>query len=637
MIAPILAQSRRCAIGLALAFLLLWPSACLWAQRYATAQISPALSVQAEVVYRTHEATFEVLSLEEAVLSVTRAVTIFRAAGDAHAVWYDYESPFCKLKILEGKVFDAQGKLLRSSRKSDIKDFGNFEEYAFADERTKTLDMKHTQYPYTVEFRVKKTIKGFFRVPQFVVQPDGAAVEQAVFKVVVPPDYLFRWKGIHTAVQPTIQPEGDKVAWTWVFNQIRASPAEVFAPQEAEAAIWIAPKQVSIGGFKGSFEDWQQTGRFFYDLNKGRTVLSPETMAQARALTEHLPSRRAKIAALYRHVQQTCRYISIQIGIGGWQTFDAHFVETKKYGDCKALSNYMQALLAAVDIPAHLALVYGDSDGAPALFDEAPVPLFNHAILYVPDEDMWLECTSRTHPAGYLGPFTAARPALLLTSEGGRLVRTPALTESDNMERSRISLKVGADGVASVAAHLKTTGANHDDYRALAAQTTKTVEQFLVQTVGVSVSKFDLLAVSASPDTASAELRYNIMTGNLCSVTGQRLFVPLLRLHNFQRSLPANARRSCDLVLRDAYTYADTVCLYFPEGYAPESLPKPKVLESVFGHYELLVEKSDDKLIVVRHLTIKPVSAPPEQYAAVRQFYADIAKLELAQAVLVRL
>ena len=86
---------------------------------------------------------------------------------------------------------------------------------------------------------------------------------------------------------------------------------------------------------------------------------------------------------------------------GGWQTFDAKYVEKNKFGDCKALSNFMKSMLKVVGIEGQLVVVSaGDDD----FFDPDPtfcLPRFNHMILHIPSENMWLECTSDGNPTGY--------------------------------------------------------------------------------------------------------------------------------------------------------------------------------------------------------------------------------------------
>ena len=623
-------------LQLVIGLMLCASSTAINAQRYSVSDLPPNLLEHAGAVYRNHETTFRVLSLDEAELTTVHAVTILNAAGDHEATWRDYESSFVKVKSLEGKLYDAKGETLRSSKKSDIKDYGGFADYEFSDVRNKILDLSSNQYPYTVEFKVKKTLKGFFSIPPFEVQPLGVSVERASCALIVPKDYGFRWKGIHTNVQPTTAPDKDEVVWTWVFEQLAARPEEPYTPKDMDVAILIAPNQVSIEKHVGNFEDWNHIGQFFYDLNKGRTELSEAMKTQALALTAQATTRRDKIETLYRHLQQTCRYISIQIGLGGWQTLDAQFVETKKYGDCKALSNYMKALLAAVNIPSYHAVIYAGDEGAPSLHDDVPIPAFNHMILYVPDEALWLECTSRTNPAGHLGDFTSNRQALLLTPEGGRLVHTPTPSPKDNLESAHITLEVDGEGLATVQTQFLATGDRHDYYRNLNTKERKDIEKAVAQEVGVSVVSFKKLEIVASPDTPTTVLRYNLSTGNFGTRSGKRLFVPLLKLHPFRRSLPTDDDRKADLVMRTTYTYADTVVLHFPSGYTLESAPRSKTIESEFGRYELSFQKADSLLTVVRHFSLPAISVPASRYQTVRQFYLDMAKLDMAQAVLVK-
>jgi transglutaminase-like putative cysteine protease len=76
----------------------------------------------------------------------------------------------------------------------------------------------------------------------------------------------------------------------------------------------------------------------------GTTILPEETKAKMRALIgdEKNPIMKAKL--IYDYVQQKSRYVSIQVGIGGWKPMDASDVDRLGYGDCKGLTNYTKAL-----------------------------------------------------------------------------------------------------------------------------------------------------------------------------------------------------------------------------------------------------------------------------------------------------
>ena len=72
-------------------------------------------------------------------------------------------------------------------------------------------------------------------------------------------------------------------------------------------------------------------------------MLPEDIKKKVHELTDHLKDPREKINVLYDFLQKNTHYISIQLGIGGWQPFPADYVAAKRYGDCKALSNYMIA------------------------------------------------------------------------------------------------------------------------------------------------------------------------------------------------------------------------------------------------------------------------------------------------------
>ena len=89
-----------------------------------------------------------------------------------------------------------------------------------------------------------------------------------------------------------------------------------------------------------------------------------------------------------------------------------------------------------------------------------PYDSFNHVILCIPfkNDTTWLECTSNTQPFGKLGPFTENRNALLITEDGGKLVRTPGSLAQDNQFNTEVHITLDPDGGAKAHAKILSTG-----------------------------------------------------------------------------------------------------------------------------------------------------------------------------------
>ncbi|NJL74106.1 MAG: transglutaminase domain-containing protein [Saprospiraceae bacterium] len=185
-----------------------------------------------------------------------------------------------------------------------------------------------------------------------------------------------------------------------------------------------------------------------------------------KSLTAQASSEEEKVAILYRYMQQNMRYVSVKLGIGGWQTFDATYVEQNKYGDCKALSNFMKAMLKVIDIPAYTVLVYAGESRLPYEVEEDfSFPRFNHVILHIPKLNYWLECTNPINPPNYLGSFTSDRNVLLVTEEGGKLIRTPRISNDLNRKISATEIHLETTGAATIKNSIQYGGTLQDDWR----------------------------------------------------------------------------------------------------------------------------------------------------------------------------
>lgn len=115
-----------------------------------------------------------------------------------------------------------------------------------------------------------------------------------------------------------------------------------------------------------------------------------------------------KIDTLYKYLQRNYRYVSVQLGIGGRMPKSATEVYENKFGECKRLSNLMKAMLKEAGITAQYSKVRVGREEDDIMVD-FPAQQFNHIILRVPlsEEVLWLECTSKYLPTGYLGDLPA--------------------------------------------------------------------------------------------------------------------------------------------------------------------------------------------------------------------------------------
>lgn len=178
----------------------------------------------------------------------------------------------------------------------------------------------------------------------------------------------------------------------------------------------------------GSYADWQELSRAMAPIYDKAAEIAPDSdvAKQADAIMKRTsePLERAVLAV--RLVQDDVSYLLNGLDGGNYIPQTAELTWDKRYGDCKAKTVLLTALLRHMGIDAAPALVV--SRGGDALPDLLPIPGdFDHVIVHavIGGIDYWLDGTSaatRLSNVASVPPFFHALP---LSAAGSDLVPMP--------------------------------------------------------------------------------------------------------------------------------------------------------------------------------------------------------------------
>ena len=575
--------------------------------KYAVNLIPLPLLSHANVVKRMEEIKVTIKNEGTATISNKYALTVFNAGGDEAADFVEFYDQLISIENIEGTLYDAAGKKIKSLKKNDIEDVSGTSSSSLADDnRLKKHSFNCRNYPYTVEYETVVSYRGIFYLPKWIpVSDEKFAVEKSKLIVQCPIDYKLRYKTFNYSKDPIISTINQSNLYEWNVENIVPVLIEDYQPQwhEVTPAVYLAPTNFEMQQYKGNMGDWISFGKFGYTLNNGRDILPENIKQRVHSLSDELKSNREKIKILYEYMQENTHYISVQLGIGGWQTFDANYVATKGYGDCKALSNYMYSLLKEAGIKSYYTWIKAGENNN-SFLEDFPSNQFNHCIVCVPQgkDTIWLECTSQTLPMGYLSGFTSNRNALLIDETGGKLVHTPMYKKSENTQIRKITATVNKEGQlkANIVTAYKAEQQDRLELQLSAYSKEKIGErlQTKLNLPSYTIDKFDYTIEKAALPVITETMA--LSANNYCTISGKRIFINPNILNVSATKIKDAASRKFDIKLPYSFIDIDSVEINIPGGYIPESIPENAMIQSKFGSYKTKYILSAGKIIYIR-------------------------------------
>ncbi len=281
--------------------------------------------------------------------------------------------------------------------------------------------------------QAKRRFSGHFYQSWFIPRTDS--YEEFRLTVDLPPGIEIKAKLRGPGLTETIEEGGRRLVFTY-------HPGE-WTPEES-GAVSVFDREPGV--VITTFNSFEEVAAGYQALDAGKAMVTPEIKALADTLTQAIPGRRRQAEAISNWVRKNIRYALVTTGSEGNTPNPAPTILRNRYGDCKDHMILTTALLEAKGIASErVAMNLGRAFQLMPL----PMPAFNHAILYLPEFDLYDDPTDSQSAFGILQAGEYDKPVLRYSETGGHLARTPPMKTAENTVAAKTTVFVSSDGAVS--------------------------------------------------------------------------------------------------------------------------------------------------------------------------------------------
>lgn len=602
---------------------------------YTVKNIPSDLKNNADIVIRDYDLQFEIFPNYKLRQSTYKVITILNESAENEAILIVFYDKFRKVKKFSARILDKNGKVVKKLNKTDIFD-ASIAQNSVDDSRIKAADMSYHEYPFSVVFNYTVDYVGLFYYPIYIPQyRERMSVEKSTFSINFPPGLEPRFKQLNI----NLENDSDN-SIRWSVSKLAAFEEVPFSPDITDfvPTVLTGPNDFILDGNEGNMSTWDGFAKWYYKLNSDRDKLSEKDIERVKNLTSTLSSDTEKIKAIYEYMQSKTRYVSVQLGIGGYQSMLASYVEENGWGDCKALSNYTMALLKSVNIDAHPALVYAGRN-VPDIVSDFPSNQFNHVILCIPLEKdtVWLECTSREMPFDYLGEFTGDRNVLFVdkNGNGGEIIRTPRYGADENFVYRKATVTIDKMGNGKATAKTTYGGLSFDKLLPLLDEPEENLKINWNKNKNITGLNLDRITYKYDKKEGPVAVQHlELSLNKYAKQSGtQFLFHPniLNRRTNYPKK---DSDRQHEIVISSEYVEIDTIEFHIPDGFHIEYLPEKVNINTEFGTYSASYEASENGFLYIRKLIRTKGTFPKESYKKLYEMLKKVSSEDRKKIVL---
>jgi len=596
--------------------------------------LSLAAKAQEYARILSHELVYTLRSQESAEIEENYRIRINSDKGKEFAMYFDFTDQFRKISEVSLEIYDPQGNRVKRFRKMDGHEVGFNPSYEISDAKIFYIDPKYQNYPFEMEVHCVIKLNGYMALSAWVPRERfNLAVDQSRFIVKRSPELKTSFKEEFITGQHTFD-KGIEIS-TYEVKDLPAVDRKTRYRDfyDAQPKVLVSPGKFKLDNSEGSLASWASFGDWFLKLNSDPYALDPKTIDFISQLDKR--DQRELIRHMYEYMQDKVRYVSIQLGIGGFKSLPTEMVEKYGYGDCKALSTYMKNMLDYAGIPANYVLVRAGNDVANVEAD-FPSNQFNHVFIGVPmpKDTIFLECTSQTSPSNYTGTFTDDRNVLWIEDSKSKIIHSRVYPHTQNIRQSKMNVVLDISGDAAVTSTQTNEGVFFDELMLYQMAPESYVKEHNQQKF--TYSDYAIKSFTYShPDrkTATFNTNFGLEIKGLAKVAGNRLVFPIMPGTPFKQFVQGDDLMKYYAVKR-GLTIEDDIDVDLPQNYWIYSLPEKENIETRFGTYSLETTFDGSKLKIHRKIVLYKGDYVQKDFDDFKGFFQRVEKLETRKLVM---
>lgn len=418
---------------------------------------------------------------------------------------------------------------------------------------------------------------------------------------------------------------GDKIVHIWQGTCRDPIKIEPYMPDFKDYCPSVAISDIPSWDY---LADWEN------NLIDDQLEIDPTIKAQIDHLTADKKTQEEKMIAIYGYLGRNIHYLALKHEVFGWKPNRATKIFKDGYGDCKDMAILMIAMLKGIGMDAYLTLL--DTKPFNNMVVDIPIPIANHAIVYIPEIDgrkrgLFVDVTAASTYDCRMAPYwDEGVTAIILKRPGYEIVQIPESNAEDNVEYTKVDSTLSKDGRMEFDLELNFSGQYAGWVRSIACSDRwdtwfNTLLSKYVQAVTLLKTRTDNKSDSAKPFMVYSEFSAPTL---LKKAEGEKYeMAPLLALRSMQ-DYASMENRVNDLDLFYAHTSVVEEEFKVPEDLEVISMPEDISIDKGLLSYESAYESKGNVLKSRRKFSVKKARIKKEEYPAFRNDLIEIDKLD---------